>query len=196
MRPGRAASITLDYLYLDASDHPGQAGVLAAWGISTEGKPAFIGLAPGNVDAWHDFLQDLKDRGLPSPLLVISDGAAGSIAAIEQAFPRALRQRCLIHRARNIIAKVPAGMQAEDAYWAMFDTGELKTKPGPKLVELIDHRITEMAAKYSPTYPAAMKCLLADHEGLTAYLRFPADTTTATAHRLHRADLRRNPPPH
>ena len=32
-----------------------------------------------------------------------------------------------------------------------------------------------MAAKYGATYPAAMKCLLADHEGLTAYLRFPAE---------------------
>ena len=38
-------------------------------------------------------------------------------------------------------------MQAEvkDAYWKLFDTGELKTPPGPKLVELIDARISEMA---------------------------------------------------
>jgi putative transposase len=181
----RLDGVTLDYLYLDASFfrmHPGSPAepVLAAWGITTGGKPAFIGLAPGSgesADAWHDFLQDLKDRGLPSPLLVISDGAPGLITAIEQAFPKALRQRCLIHRARNVLAKVPAGMQAEvkDAYWALFDTEELKTKPGPKLVELIDARITEMAARYGMTYPAAMKCLLADREGLTAYLRFPVE---------------------
>ena len=86
--------------------HPGSPAepVLAAWGITTGGKPAFIGLAPGtgeSADAWHDFLADLKDRGLPSPLLVISDGAPGLIAAIEQAFPKALRQRCLIHRAQE-----------------------------------------------------------------------------------------------
>ena len=153
--------------------HPGSPAepVLAAWGITTDGKPVFTGLAPGSgesADAWHDFLTDLKDRGLASPLLIISDGAPGLIAAIEQAFPQALRQRCLIHRARNILAKVPAGMQAEvkDAYWALFDTEDLKTQPGPQLVELIGNRITEMAAKYSATYPAAMKCLLADHEGL------------------------------
>ena len=175
----------LDYLFLDASFfrmHPGSPAepALAAWGITTDGKPAFIGLAPGSgesADAWHDFLTDLKDRGLPSPLLVISDGAPGLIAAIEQAFPKALRQRCLIHRARNVLAKIPAGMQAEvkDAYWALFDTDDLTTQPGPKLVELIDHRITEMAGRYSATYPAAMKCLLADREGLTAYLRFPGE---------------------
>jgi transposase-like protein len=181
----RLDEVTLDYLFLDASFfrmHPGSPAepVLAAWGITTGGKPAFIGLAPGSgesADAWHDFLQDLKDRGLPSPLLVISDGAPGLIAAIEQALPKALRQRCLIHRARNVLAKVPAGMQAEvkDAYWALFDTEDLKTTPGPRLVELVDHRITQMAGRYSATYPAAMKCLLADREGLTAYLRFPAE---------------------
>jgi transposase-like protein len=181
----RLDGITLDYLFLDASFfrmHPGSPAepVLAAWGITTGGKPAFIGLAPGSgesADAWHDFLADLTGRGLPSPLLVISDGAPGLITAIEQAFPRALRQRCLIHRARNILAKTPAGMRAEvkDAYWALFDTEGLTTQPGPRLVELVDHRITEMAGRYSATYPAAMKCLLAGREGLTAYLRFPAE---------------------
>ncbi len=103
----RLDEVMLDYLYLDASFfrmHPGSPAepVLAAWGITTDGKPAFTGLAPGSgesADAWHDFLTDLKDRGLPSPLLVISDGAAGLIAATGQAFPKALRQRCLIHYA-------------------------------------------------------------------------------------------------
>ena len=32
-----------------------------------------------------------------------------------------------------------------------------------------------MAAKYAPTYPAAMKALTTDAAGLTAYLRFPAE---------------------
>jgi transposase-like protein len=105
----RLDAITLDYLFLDASFfrmHPGSPAepVLAAWGITTDGKPAFIGLAPGtgeSADAWHAFLADLKDRGLASPLLIISDGAPGLIAAIEQAYPKALRQRCLIHRSRK-----------------------------------------------------------------------------------------------
>ena len=176
----RLDSVTLDYLFLDASFfrmHPGSPAepVLAAWGITTDGKPAFIGLAPGtgeSADAWHGFLADLKERGLTSPLLIISDGAPGLITAIEQACPQALRQRCLIHRARNVLAKIPAGMQAEvkDAYWKTFDTEGLDTPPGPKLVE-----ITGMAARYGATYPAAMKCLTTDREGLTAYLRCPTE---------------------
>jgi putative transposase len=75
-------------------------------------------------------------------------------------------------------------MQAEvkDAYWKIFDTQDLTTAPGPELVEIIDARISEMAAKYSATYPAAMKCLTTDAEGLTAYLRFPAEHRNRVRH--------------
>jgi putative transposase len=203
----RLDGLTLDYLFLDASFfrmHPGSPAepVLAAWGITTDGKPAFIGLAPGSgesADAWADFLADLKERGLPSPLLVISDGAPGLIAAIEQAFPQALRQRCLVHRARNVLAKVPAGMQAEikDACWKLYDTENLKTQPGPKLAGLAGNRITEMAARYGPTYPAAMKCLLTGREGLTAYLRFPAEHQHRVRHsNFIERTFGETPPPH
>jgi putative transposase len=177
--------VVVDYLFLDASFfrmHPGSPAepLLAAWGITTGGKPAFIGLAPGSgesADAWADFLADLTGRGLACPLLVISDGAPGLITAIEQAFPKALRQRCLVHRCRNILAKIPAGMQAEikDAYWAIFGTGDLATPPGPDLVKIIDARIDAFAGKYRALYPAAVKILLTDRAGLTAYPRFPAE---------------------
>ena len=188
----RLDDVKLDYLFLDASFfrmHPGSPAepVLAAWGITTDGKPAFIGLAPGtgeSFDAWQDFLAGLRDRGLSSPLLIISDGAPGLIGAIEQVYPKALRQRCLVHRARNILAKVPAGMQAEvkDAYWKIFDISDLSTPPGSELVEIIDARISKMAAKYQATYPSAMKCLTTDAEGLTAYLRFPAEHHNRVRH--------------
>ena len=181
----RLDDVVLDYLFLDASFfrmHPGSPAepVLAAWGITTDGKPVFVGLAPGtgeSTQAWADFLTDLTERGLRCPLLVVSDGARGLIAAIEQVFPEALRQRCLIHRLRNVLAKIPTGMQAEirDGYWACFDTDELKTEPGPRLVELVEARLTAFADRYGLTYPAAMKILLTDREGLTAYLRFPTE---------------------
>jgi putative transposase len=69
------------------------------------------------------------------------------------------------------------GMQAEvkDAYWQIFDTEDLDTPPGPELVALINARIDAFADRYKPLYPAAVKCLLTDREGLTAYLRFPAE---------------------
>jgi putative transposase len=181
----RLDEIVLDYLFLDASFfrmHPGSPAepVLAAWGITTEGKPVFVGLAPGtgeSTDAWADFLTDLRQRGLGTALLIVSDGAKGLIAAIEHIYPKALRQRCLIHRLRNVLAKIPTGMQAEvrDGYWAIFDTTDLGIEPGPQLVEIVDNRIEAFAAKYCDLYPAAMRILLTDNAGLTAYLRFPAE---------------------
>src|SRR5947199_1811221 len=180
--------VVLDYLFLDASMfkmHPGARPepVLAAGGIDTEGKPVFVALAAGgseSTDAWGDFLDELRGRGLRPPLLVISDGAAGLISAIESSLPRSLRQKCLIHRARNVLAKVPAAAQEEirSPYWAIFDTTALTTagiQPGQRLVTAVQARIDAFASKYATLYPAAVRCLLADCEQLTSYLRFPAE---------------------
>ncbi len=182
------AEVELDYLFLDGSFfkmHDGARAepVLAAWGITTAGAPVLVGLAPGgseSTDAWADFLTDLLARGLRPPLLVISDGAPGLLAACEQVFARSLRQRCLIHRARNILAKVPAEAQAQvkAAYWAIFDLSDddLTSHPaGPELVTFVQARIDTFAAAYQGSYPAAVKCLLADRAQLTSYLRFPTE---------------------
>lgn len=93
--------------------HPGAPAkpVLTAWGFDTDGKPVFVGLgaaASESTDAWDDFISDLKARGLRPPLLGISDGGPGLIAAFELHFRTSLRQRCLMHRARNVVAKVSA----------------------------------------------------------------------------------------
>src|SRR6266566_7856052 len=160
--------VLLDYLFLDASMfkmHPGARPepVLAAWGIDTGGKPVFVALAAGgseSADAWGDFLDELRGRGLRPPLLVISDGAAGLISAIESSLPRSLRQKCLIHRCRNVVAKVPAAAHDEvrDAYWAIFDTEDLAAagaEPGQELVSAVQARIDAFAEKYGKLYPAA-----------------------------------------
>ncbi len=75
-------------------------------------------------------------------------------------------------------------MQAEirDGYWAIFDTDDLQTGPGPRLVELVQARITAFADRYAATYPAAINILLTDAAGLTAYLRFPAEHHTRIRH--------------
>jgi putative transposase len=184
----RLDGLQLDYLFLDASMfkmHPGARAepVLAAWGITTDGAPVFVALAAGgseSTDAWGDFLNGLHGRGLPPPLLVISDGAAGLINATESVLARSLRQKCLIHRCRNVLSKVPAAAQDEikNAYWAIFDTEDLiaaGTGPGQELVTAVQARIDAFAETYGKLYPAAVKCLLTDRQQLTSYLRFPIE---------------------
>ena len=87
-------------------------------------------------------------------------------------------------------------MQAEirDGYWACFDTADLTTEPGPRLVELIDARLGAFATRYAPTYPAAMKIALTI-ASLTAYLRFPPDIITASGALISSNAPRRNAPP-
>ena len=104
----RLDDVSLDYLFVDGSHfkyHANAAAepVLTAWGIDTDGKPVFVGLDAASSesgDAWEGFLTGLGERGLRCPLLVISDGAAGLIGALERTMGAALRQRCLVHRAR------------------------------------------------------------------------------------------------
>ncbi|MFI7133941.1 transposase [Nonomuraea sp. NPDC050153] len=95
-------NIELDYLFLDASHFKMRDGsraepVLAAWGITTAGKPVFVGLAAAaaeSTDTWHDFPSDLVGRGLRPPLPIVSDGAPGLIAVAAQVFALSMRQRC------------------------------------------------------------------------------------------------------
>jgi putative transposase len=87
-----------------------------------------------STDAWESFLNGLVKRGLCDPLVVVSDGAPGLISAIEVVFSTAVRQRCLIHRARNILAKVPAHAndQVKRDFWAIFE--DIEAPPGDAAV--------------------------------------------------------------
>jgi len=175
--------LELEYPYIDASHfrfHQGARAepVLCAWGITTDGKPVFLALASISAeshDAAVDFLRDLKKRGLRAPLLVITDGAPGQISAIEQVFDRSLRQRCLIHRARNVVAKVSKGDQNEVKadFWAIFD--DIEGPEGEPAIAEARTRATAFQGKWEGAYPGAVGCLIDDLDSLTTHLRFPRD---------------------
>jgi putative transposase len=176
------SGVRIDYLYLDGSFfkmHPKARAepVLVAWGIDTDGKPVFLGLAPGaaeSTDAWRGLLEDLNDRGLGAPLLVISDGGKGLCAAIECSFPASLHQRCLVHVCRNLIAKVPthAQDQVKRDYWAVFD--QIQTE-GEAAVAEARRRAKRFIANWQPLYPAAVACVADNLDALVAHLLFPAE---------------------
>ena len=187
----RLDDLELDYLFLDGSHFKYHANasaepVLAAWGIDTDGKPVFVGLDAASSesgDAWEGFLTGLGERGLRCPLLVISDGAAGLIGALERTMGAALRQRCLVHRARNVRAKVPKNAQAQvkGDYWAIFDVPDT-IEPGLHVVGYVQKRIDSFDKRWRDAYPAAVRCLLDDRDSLTVYLRFPREHWTRVRH--------------
>lgn len=128
------------YLFVDGIAeklHLGQPreAVLAAWGITETGHKVLLGLAPGTKEdtaSCRDFLRDLKARGLADPILGATDGAPGLIRAFEEVFPRALRQRCLAHKVRNLESKVPAEVwrEVKGAALAAYQAGS------PKLAQI------------------------------------------------------------
>jgi putative transposase len=168
----RLDDVTLDYLFLDGSHfkyHANAAAepVLAAWGIDTDGKPVFIGLEAASSesgDAWQGVLTGLGERGLACPLLVVSDG-------------------CLIHVARNVLAKVPnnAQTQVKADYWAIFDVPDT-IEPGLDAVAYVQKRIDAFEKRWRDSYPAAVRCLLKDRHSLTVYLRLPREHWTRVRH--------------
>jgi putative transposase len=184
------AEVELEYLYLDASHfkmHQGTRAepVLCAWGITTDGKPVLLALDGANAestDACLGFLRDLVARGLRPPLLVITDGASGLIGAVEQVFPHSLRQRCLVHRARNTLAKVSAADQdaVKACYWQIFD--DIHAEPGAPALAEARRRAEAFAARWGAQYPGAVACVLDTLPELTTHLRFPREHWSRIRH--------------
>ena len=185
------------YLFVDGIAerlHLGQPreAVLAAWGILADGKKALLHLAPGTKEdtaSCREFFQDLRRRGLPDPLLVASDGAPGMIRAIEECFPRSVRQRCLAHKMRNLQSKVP-----EDV-WPEFQARARACyqAASPALARVLRD---DIATTYGRDLPSAVACLDDDFEACIAHLRFPlghrrAIRTTNLLERLFGEERRR-----
>jgi transposase-like protein len=178
------------YLFLDGQYHAARQGssekegVLSAYAILEGGQPVLLhlDLGPGeSYDAWLSFLQDMTGRGLGEPLMVIFDGAPGLKKAIRRMWPQAYRQRCQVHKMRNILSKLPRAMQ-----------GKMK-----KLVKQVflaptyEKALTlgrSLVTRFRDRYPSAMECLEKDLEETVTYLRFPTEhhKRIRTTNRLER----------
>jgi transposase-like protein len=169
------SDLPIMYLFLDGQYHAARQGtdekegVLSAYALLEDGRPVLLHLDLGpreSYDAWLSFLQDLTARGLTDPLLVILDGAPGLVKAVKRMWPHAFRQRCQVHKMRNILAKLPRLMRArmkglvQQVFLA--PTYELAMKRGRALI-----------TRFRDRYTAAMECLETDLEECVTYLRFP-----------------------
>jgi putative transposase len=178
------------YLFLDGQYHAARQGseekegVLSAYALLEDGRPVLLHLDLGpreSYDAWLSFLQDLTARGLTDPVLVVMDGAPGLVKAIKRVWPHAYRQRCQVHKMRNILSKLPRMMQ-------------------PKMKALVHQvfrapsyavalkRGRDLVARFKDRYTAAMECLERDLEECVTHLRFPEDhhQRIRTTNRLER----------
>ena len=162
------------YLFVDGVAERLHAGlpreaVLCAWGITEDGRKVLLHLAPGTKEDTASstaFFEDLKRRGLADPLLAVTDGAPGLIRAIETCFPRALRQRCLVHRLRNLHSKAPDHQWPEIAIRARG----CYEAASPALAMLLRD---DFMTTYERELPAVVACFRDDFDACIAHLRFP-----------------------
>jgi putative transposase len=169
------SDLAVVYVFLDGQYHAARQGtdekegVLSAYALLEDGRPVLLHLDLGpreSYDAWLSFLQDLVGRGLRAPLLVVMDGAAGLVKAVKRVWPHAYRQRCQVHKMRNILAKLPRLMQAKMKGLVQ------QVFLAPTYVIALK-RGRDLTAKFKDRYPAAMECLERDLEECVTYLRFP-----------------------
>jgi len=170
------SGFAVEYLFLDAvyeslRQQAGlKEGVLVAWAICRDGRKVLLHMTLGNKEsreAWLAMVRDMVRRGLRKPTLITTDGAPGLIAAVEQVWPRSLRQRCLAHKKRNILDKVPDSAR-EEVKMALNGIFYAATR------EVADLLTVSFIETYSPRYPSAVACFTDDLEACLAFLQCPA----------------------
>jgi putative transposase len=143
----------------------------ALGGFTEEGERVLVGVCLGMRESHEDWLglaRDLIGRGLSAPMLVVADGAPGLTGAVEQRWPASDRQHCSVHRARNLIAKLPEQERerVRRAYWQALDEAKHERDATQRLEAMVSE--LERAG-----YASAARCLADDLDALVVHLRYP-----------------------
>lgn len=163
-------------LYLDGvhfsirhGDQADSTIILTALGVDLEGNKEVLALracAEEGKDGWLSVLQDLRARGATQIDLIVTDGHDGVLAAVEQLFSATPRQRCLVHKQRNVLNAIPRRERSE-VQAELVGIWEQPTK-----LEALS-QLAAFKAKYAQRYPEAVRSLAEDEEHLLTFYAFP-----------------------
>src|SRR5438128_2050891 len=144
--------------------------ILTALGVDLAGNKEVLALracAEEDKDGWACLLQDLRTRGATHIDLIVTDGHDGLLAAVKELFTATPRQRCLVHKQRNVLNAIPRRERGE-VQAELVGIWEQPTK---------EEAIVQLAAfkaKYGKRYPEAVRSLTEDEEHLLTFYEFPA----------------------
>ena len=150
---GRIVSMAV--LIVCSVDENGHRNIIAVEPMAEESKSSYGVL-----------FQNLKDRGLSTPRLIISDAHSGLISAIRASFPGASWQRCKVHFMRNILVYVP---QKEKKSFAEA-LKEIWLAP---TAELARKRAYDVMDAYAKRFPKAVQCVENGLEDSLTFYAFP-----------------------
>ena len=162
----------LDAIYLPTRPSGAKEGVLVAWGYTEQGERVLLDVCLGLRERYEDWLEmgrGLTRRGLRAPWLAVIDGAPGLNKAVPELWPQSDRQRCTVHRLRNVIAKLPKRQdlhnRIRDAYWAALDQASSPIDG--------EARLRMLVGELEPQYPGAAAALAEDLPALCVHLAYP-----------------------
>ncbi|MFD2705873.1 IS256 family transposase [Salibacterium lacus] len=104
--------IFVDAMYIKVREHRKvvSKAVYIATAIHEKGKRDILGMKVSHeesYEAWKEFFEELKGRGLQTPRLIISDAHAGLKKAVQKEFIGTSWQRCTVHFKKNLIQGMP-----------------------------------------------------------------------------------------
>ena len=143
--------------------------ILTALGVDLAGNKEVLALracAEEDKDGWACLLQDLRRRGATHIDLIVTDGHDGLLAAVSELFSATPRQRCLVHKQRNVLNAIPR-RERGDVQAELVGIWEQPSK---------QEALTQLAAfkaKYTQRYPEAVRSLVEDEEHLLTFYQFP-----------------------
>jgi len=171
--------------------------VLVAVGVTKEGQKMVLGFQSGDKESastWREFFKDLKGRGLDGSKVVlgIMDGLPGLEKVFREEFSKASVQRCQVHVARNVLAKVPKKLKkavADDMRSIFYASSKEKAM---EFFELLRER-------WRKDLPSAVKCLENSIEACLTFFMCPKEEwislrTTNIIERLNKEFKRRTKP--
>lgn len=141
--------------------------IMVAMGITREGKRQILGFfAPSEGShAWQEMLENLKERGLCSPSLFVTDGLQGMPDAIRRVFPDARHQLCLVHVQRNIAGDVRKSDRQEIA-------DDFRKAYTAKSKEEAESLLEAFSDKWKRTYPSMTRKIM-ERDGLFTFMEYP-----------------------
>lgn len=171
--------------------------VLVVIGVTEKGEKLVLALQAGDKESasnWRELFSDLKRRGLDSQkvILGVMDGLSGLEKVFREEFPRAKVQRCQVHVARNVLAKVPRKLKqaVADGLRSIFYAS---TKE--KAMEFF----SQFRDRWGKELPSAVKCLENSLDACLTFFNFPEEEwislrTTNIIERLNKEFKRRTKP--
>jgi putative transposase len=171
--------------------------VLVAIGVVETGQRLVLGLQAGDKESagnWREFFKDLKSRGLQghNVVLGIMDGLPGLEKVFKEEFANAKIQRCQVHVAKNVLAKVPRKLKqavADDMRSIFYASSK------DKALELF----ARFRERWEKDLPSAVKCLNNSINACLIFFNFSEEEwislrTTNIIERLNKEFKRRTKP--